>query len=366
MTNENMIPERFYFHGNEIEQFIHIQVPIALIKDKMFKGISTDAKLLYGLLLNRTGLSIKNQWLDADNRTYITYTIENVMEDMGIGSTKAKKLFAELVDINDTGIGLIKKVRVLNKPSRIYVLNFTQVFEYLKRICGEEQENSGETHTENKIFSESYPQNEVDHFFAHSETSVGETSERPTDGHESDFLTDTPASTDYNNIRDKDNIDINSINPSFSDRSIDGNKCTDISNADYLAYKQLIMDNIGYDELVNCIDIGVLSNDSLEHLNEIVELMTEIVSCTTQPIKINGNSYPAEIVKSRFLKLDYNDIYAVLEWFEKPNADGSNLIRVKNMRAYLISMLFNSKTTRNTDFKNYFNASYYGNMGKEA
>ncbi|MBR1738129.1 MAG: replication initiator protein A, partial [Firmicutes bacterium] len=55
----NTIPEKVYFHGNEIEQFIHIQVPIALIKDKMFKGISTDAKLLYGLLLNRTGLSIK-------------------------------------------------------------------------------------------------------------------------------------------------------------------------------------------------------------------------------------------------------------------------------------------------------------------
>ena len=362
MTNEIMIPERFYFHGNEIEQFIHIQVPIALIKDKMFKGISTDAKLLYGLLLNRTGLSIKNQWLDADNRTYITYTIESVMEDLGIGSTKAKKLFAELVDINNTGVGLIKKVRVLNKPSRIYVLNFTQVFEYLKRICCEE---TTVLNAESEIIPESYPQNEVDYFFTHSETSVGETIVRPTDGHESDSLTDTPASTNYNNIRDKENIDIYSINPSC-DRSIGRNKCADISNADYLAYKQLIKDNIGYDELINCIDIGVLSKDSLEHLNEIVELMTEIVSCAAQPIKINGNSYPAEIVKNRFLKLDYHDIYAVLEWFDKPNYDGSNLVRVKNMRAYLISMLFNSKTTRNTDFKNYFNASYYGNFNEGA
>ena len=202
-------------------------------------------------------------------------------------------------------------------------------------------------------------------FFTHPETSVEETFPRLTDGHESDFLTDTPASTNYNNIRDKENIDIYSINPSC-DRSIDGNKCADISSADYLAYKQLIKDNIGYDELVNCIDIGVLCNDSLDHLDEIVELMTEIVSCAAQPIKINKNSYPAEIVKSRFLKLDYNDIYAVLEWFEKPNADGSNLVRVKNMRAYLISMLFNSKTTRNTDFKNYFNASYYGNFNEGA
>ena len=366
MTNENMIPERFYFHGNEIEQFIHIQVPIAFIKDKMFKGISADAKLLYGLLLNRTGLSIKNHWLDSENRTYITYTIENVMEDLGIGSTKAKKLFAELVDINNTGIGLIKKVRVLNKPSRIYVLNFTQVFEYLKRVCGKEQEITEEVCTENEIIPESYPQTDVDHFFAHSEASVEETSPRPTDGHESDFLTDTPASANYNNIINNNKRNNNSINLSCGDRSIDRNKCADISSDDYLAYKQLIKDNIDYDELINNIEIGIFSNDSLDHLNEIVELMTEIVSCAAQPIKINKNSYPAEIVKNRFIKLDYHDIYAVLEWFEKPNADGSNLVRVKNMRAYLISMLFNSKTTRNTDFKNYFNASYYGNFNEGA
>ncbi|MBR6399932.1 MAG: replication initiator protein A [Firmicutes bacterium] len=364
MTNINTIPERFYFHGNEIEQFIHIQVPIALIKDKIFKGISTDAKLLYGLLLNRTGLSIKNHWLDSDNRTYITYTIENVMEDLGIGSTKAKKLFAELIDINGTGIGLIKKVRVLNKPSRIYVLNFTQVFKYLKRICGETQVINEEICNDNKIITENNPQTDVDYFFTHSEASVEETDMRPTDGHEDDSLTDTPASANYNNTINNNKRDINSINLSC-DRSIDGNKCADISSADYLAYKQLIKDNIGYDELVNCIEIGVLSNDSLDYLNEIVELMTEIVSCAAKPIKINGNSYPAEIVKNRFLKLDYHDIYAVLEWFEKPNADGSNLVRVKNMRAYLISMLFNSKTTRNTDFKNYFNASYYGNFKEE-
>ncbi len=151
MTNENMIPERFYFHGNEIEQFTHIQVPIALIKDKVFKDISTDAKLLYGLLLNRTGLSIKNHWLDGDNRTYITYTIENVREDLGIGSTKAKKLFAELGDINDTGIGLIKKVRVLNKPSRIYVLNFIEVYTYLISICG-----SAEKKPEKELYGVEY------------------------------------------------------------------------------------------------------------------------------------------------------------------------------------------------------------------
>ena len=70
-------------------------------------------------------------------------------------------------------------------------------------------------------------------FFTHSEASVEETDVRPADGHEDDSLTDTPATANYNNIRDKENIDIYSINPSC-DRSIDGDKCADISNADYL------------------------------------------------------------------------------------------------------------------------------------
>ena len=81
-------------------------------------------------MLNRTSLSKRNGWADEYNRTYIVYTIENVQEDLGIGSTKAKKLFAELSDINGTGIGLIRKERVLNKPSRIYVLNFKEVYDY--------------------------------------------------------------------------------------------------------------------------------------------------------------------------------------------------------------------------------------------
>ena len=125
------IPEKFYFHGNEMDQFIHIQVPIVLVKEKEFRGISASAMILYGLLLNRTGLSIRNGWLDENNRTYIIYTIENVKADLGIGKTKAINLFNELSNINGTGIGLIKKVRMINKPSRIYVMNFMEVYRYL-------------------------------------------------------------------------------------------------------------------------------------------------------------------------------------------------------------------------------------------
>ncbi len=112
-----------YYYGAEAEQFSFYRVPRMLIKDEYFKGLSSDAKLLYGLMLDRMGLSIKNGWFDNDNRAYIIYTIENIMEDLGCGKDKAVKVVAELDQ--KKGIGLIEKVRRgLGKPDIIYVKNF--------------------------------------------------------------------------------------------------------------------------------------------------------------------------------------------------------------------------------------------------
>lgn len=150
-SNTTVMPENFYFHGQDAEQFIFVQVPIMLIKSEIFRGISDGAKLLYGLLLNRTGLSIKKGWTDDKGRVYINYTIESLCADMGIGVTKAKKLFSELTNINKTGVGLIRKERVLNKPSRIYVLNFMEV---LKHLAPDEQFYTTAIDANEDVFSE--------------------------------------------------------------------------------------------------------------------------------------------------------------------------------------------------------------------
>lgn len=112
-----------YYYGAEAEQFSFYRVPRMLIKDENFKRLSSDAKLLYGLMLDRMSLSIKNGWFDNHNRAYIIYTIDNIMEDLGCGKDKAVKVVAEL-DLKK-GIGLIEKVRRgLGKPDLIYVKNF--------------------------------------------------------------------------------------------------------------------------------------------------------------------------------------------------------------------------------------------------
>ena len=117
-----------YYYGIEAEQFSFYRVPRLLIKDERFKGLSSDAKLLYGLMLDRMSLSMKNGWLDEENRAYIIYTLDTVMEDLGCAKATCVKIMKELD--SDNGIGLIeKKRRGLGKPDIIYVKNFATIGE---------------------------------------------------------------------------------------------------------------------------------------------------------------------------------------------------------------------------------------------
>lgn len=112
-----------YFRGNEVDQYSFYRIPKVLFRNNYFKNLSCEAKVLYGLLLDRTSLSIRNRWLDEEDRVYIIFTIEEVSEMLNCGVQKAVKLLKEL-DCR-TGIGLIEKKRLgLGKPNIIYVKNF--------------------------------------------------------------------------------------------------------------------------------------------------------------------------------------------------------------------------------------------------
>lgn len=94
-----------------------------LFTNDYFKGLSSDAKVLYGLMLDRMALSVRNHWIDAQNRVYIIFTLEQVMEYMNCGKDKGVKILAELD--TEKGIGLIERVkRGLGKPTIIYVKSF--------------------------------------------------------------------------------------------------------------------------------------------------------------------------------------------------------------------------------------------------
>lgn len=112
-----------YYHGKESEQFSFFRIPKVLYTDPIFKNLSSDAKVLYGILLDRVKLSGKNGWVDENNRVFIYFTIQSIMEIMGWGNKKSVKVLSELD--TEKGIGLIEKQRQgQGKPTKIYVKNF--------------------------------------------------------------------------------------------------------------------------------------------------------------------------------------------------------------------------------------------------
>ena len=109
-----------YFYGQSDEMFSYFRVPQILFRDIRFKDLSTDAKTLYGILLDRMSLSVKNGWLDGQGRVYIIFPIQEVIDALGCADNKATKLFRELENA-----GLVeRKRRGLGKPNLIYVKNF--------------------------------------------------------------------------------------------------------------------------------------------------------------------------------------------------------------------------------------------------
>ena len=119
----SLLPPLPYYYGPEGEQYSFYRIPKLLFTDSRFANLSTDAKLLYGLLLDRMSLSMRNGWHDDQGRIYIVFTLEDVTETLGYKTEKAIKLFREL----DTqkGVGLIERVRQgQGRPALIYVKNF--------------------------------------------------------------------------------------------------------------------------------------------------------------------------------------------------------------------------------------------------
>jgi len=110
-----------YFYGAEAEQFFFYRIPKVLFTEERFRSVSAEAKVLYGLLLDRMSLSCKNGWLDQAGRVYIIFTIEEVMTALGCADQKAGKLLHEL----ESKCRLIERKRQgLGKPNLIYVKNF--------------------------------------------------------------------------------------------------------------------------------------------------------------------------------------------------------------------------------------------------
>ena len=127
-----------YFYGQQSDLFTFYRVPKVLFTNERFWNISADAKMLYGILLDRMSLSAKNGWIDKNGRVYIIFTIDEAKMALNCAEQKAIKLLSEL----EKKAGLIERKRQgLGKPNLIYVKNFISAVDSQLLNC--ENHNSG-------------------------------------------------------------------------------------------------------------------------------------------------------------------------------------------------------------------------------
>ena len=110
----------YYVSADEVDRITFYRVPKVLFTDKKFKCLSTDAKLVYGMLLDRSSLSRENNWIDEKGRVYIKFSLKSLQDAMGCSEKSATKYFQELENI-----GIIDRIKQgQGKPAIIYVKTY--------------------------------------------------------------------------------------------------------------------------------------------------------------------------------------------------------------------------------------------------
>ena len=319
-----------YFHGMEAGQYSFYRIPKMLFTAECFRSLSCEAKVLYGLMLDRMGLSIKNRWIDEEDRVYIVFTVEETAELMNCGMQKAVKLIKELDA--EKGIGLIEKKRLgLGRPNVIYVKNFMIREE---PILPEEEEAAGENRTDNnhnggvvKITNQELLKSQFKNDENHNSGIVKTTIQ--------DFPKSQPNNTDFNKT---DFNETNLINPYPSDM-IRQMEC----------YRTAIRNNISYECFLS--DRGCRK----EELDELVELMVDVMMMPDHAVlRIAGAERSAALVKERFLKLDDSHISYVLACLQE------NTSKVGNIKAYLLASLYNASLTIDNYYRAEVSHDLYG------
>ena len=278
-----------YFYGQAGKLFSFYRIPKALFQEQRFQNLSTDAKTLYGILLDRMSLSVKNEWFDKQGRVFIIFTIEDVKRTLRCADNKATRLLRELEEF-----GLIeRKRRGQGKPCLVYVKNFSA-------------ESSKES-VKNRD----------------NDDSCG-----------SKIACQDPVKS--RGIKKKENkTEMNNTNLILSDES------EKMKNRELL--EEYFSHSLEIDLLLR------LYPDDEDTLYQIVDLLVDTCATNRKTLRIAGDDKPAEVVRSRFMKLNADHIRFVLKCL----AENSSPIR--NMKQYLLASLYNAPTTMQLSYQNQTN-----------
>ena len=351
-----------YYYGAQAEQFNFIRIPKSMIVDPMFADLSVNAKLLYGVLLDRMNLSMKNRWFDSENRVYIIYQISEIMEDFNFSKKTAVRYLNELEDF-----GLVeKKRRGLGLPSLLYVKNFIVLQDHsepddtdyndkteydnlsknMENFVGTEQETSRgvETYTSRSVDMETSKGVEQETLRGAGTYTSGSVDVETSKGVRQ--VTSRGVKSTLQEVTEKDPL-INKTNNSKESNIILSNpvvkqaidKMGREEESDFDKYKKLVKENIDYDVL---IDRHYIEKSIIDGM---VNLIVETMISENDYIVISSTKFPKETVKSRFSKLDISHIEYVLECMNH------NTTKIKNIKKYLLTALYNAPTTIDSYYK---------------
>jgi len=298
-----------YFYDNQQEQYLFLQLPLMLIKDDMFKKLSDSAKILYSLLLNRTSLSIKNNWKDEHGRVYIIFTLDDIMEDLNCAREKANKSMKELKDIK-----LIESVRRgLGLPNLIYVKNFSTALKYTKNAVNTQK---FENRTSRSSDIELQDSREIELQEVRKSNSINidfkDIDSSDTESSQSQHQTETKK------ISSKEKPDMTMT----SDMTPNDNV------SDYRAYETIIKGNIDYDQIIQ-------GNRDKELIDSLVQVMLDVILTETpKSVKIGKETKNREIVKSVYMKLTSEHIQHIIEQYKAQRH------KITHTTAYLRTMLY--------------------------
>lgn len=349
-----------YYYGSQADQFSFIRIPKAMLTEKTFSSLSLQAKMLYGILLDRMGLSMKNGWFDAENKVYIIYQIAEIQEDLGFSKKKAIEYLNEL-----ESFGLVeKKRRGLGLPSILYVKSFlvqkdcsradfeceaetsrgsnlgtSETSEIVQPVSEKEEKVAGaklkysDKAVENTRSADIGTSRSVDFDISRSADMGTSRSAILT-------LQEVPVLTPLNNNTKENKTEISNTesNHIISAETEYVSRVCDTMD-EMTTYEEIIKENIGYEDLL-------LANPyEQETIDGILHLILETVLSKSETMVIASNQYPTALVKSKFLKLNYSHIGYVLECLHHSTS------KVKNIKKYLLATLFNAPSTMDSYYR---------------
>ena len=344
MTTTNTFNQ--YFYQNQQDQYTFYRIPKALIKGVRYQHVTMEAKLLYGILLDRMSLSGKNDWCDANGKVFIIYTVEELMEDFGCSNKTAIKLLREL-EQSDL---IVRQRQGLGKPSLIYVKQIQQSEPAVspRRLRKQQQRQSRTMYRAYNDASNSAEKTADDVQETHNERVQKDTDYQAesyvaswndnaaADSQEQNMASLCPVTCKTYNSRSEESTlpEVKKVQGNKTERSYTERNKKEEGEAAPRSWKNIVQEQLEYDWLL----------ESYPHNHSAIKTMVTIIadamnSADDAVVKVGGRERRMDDVKEQLLQLDSGHIEYVLEYLQY------NTSKVQNVYGYLLTILYNAPLT---------------------